>query len=73
MFLSRYRIKKQDLNLIVDLTLSICLPIAGESVCIPEDGIILLDRESIPACNLTAIVNASKSSEYKIVGSHFVS
>ena len=61
-----YRIDKYDAGFIVDLSLTICFPIGGEQVCIPDDGIVLLEQEDIPACNITAIINAASGSTYHI-------
>lgn len=35
-------------------------------MCFPDEGIVLLEQQDIPACNLTAIINAAKSSKLAI-------
>ncbi|XP_053398133.1 uncharacterized protein LOC128556594 [Mercenaria mercenaria] len=52
-----YAIDSDEDGFILDLRVDICLPVDGEQYCIPEDGILLLNKEQVPACNLNAWAN----------------
>ena len=41
------------------MSIDVCMSIDGDDFCIPEDGLILLDQEQIPLCDLSAWQNIS--------------
>ncbi|KAK3612511.1 hypothetical protein CHS0354_024482 [Potamilus streckersoni] len=58
----RYSIEKYVDGFILDVDIDICIPLDGKDVCLPPDGLHILDHEKIPLCNLQNIVQISNFS-----------
>ncbi|XP_064646638.1 uncharacterized protein LOC135499666 isoform X2 [Lineus longissimus] len=57
-----YSMKKSGTNVILNMKISICLQIEGQSICIPdENGIEVFKDKSVPLCDANAMVALAKS------------
>lgn len=56
-YINSFAIDNYEDGFIIDLKVDICLPMAGKTFCIPEDGLTLLEEEHIPACSLSSWAN----------------
>ncbi|XP_052806223.1 uncharacterized protein LOC128235441 [Mya arenaria] len=57
-----YSVGKYEDGFILNLNLTICIPIDEERFCIPQEGLSILDNEKLPACNLAALANFTEFS-----------